>query len=637
MATTISEPAGGPADEPTKAPVQTSGDTSGDDDTGDYTHRQVLTILSGLLLGMFLAALDQSIVGTAIRTIADDLDGLSIQAWVTTAYLITSTITTPIYGKLGDLYGRKKLFLFAISLFIVGSVACTFASSMYMLAVTRALQGIGGGGLFTLVLAIIGDIVAPRERARYTGYFMAVFATSSVLGPVVGGLFAGQASILGVTGWRWVFLVNVPIGIAALFVVTKNLHLRAVTRRTNVRIDWWGAVFIAIATVPLLVVAEQGREWGWDSARAIVSYAVAVVGIVGFVLVERVMRDDALIPLRIFRLRAASVTIIASVLIGAGLFGAITVLPQYFQIVHGASPTQAGLYMLPMVIGMMTAGITVGQITGRTGAIRPFPIIGSGLAAVMMAVLSFITADTNVVLVMGGMLLLGLGIGQCMQPITIIVQNAVPPREIGVATASATFFRQTGGALGVAVFLSLLFSTVGSNISSAFKSDGPGILAAAKSGQIPTTGVDGEVIKGLQGQGSGGLVSSVQDDSSIITRMNAMVAHPFQSGFADSMGTVLLGGAAVMFVAFIVLNFLPKIELRATAGAASADAQAAPSESAAATPDLVGASTSAADASPAPQPVDPSEPHHRQPGPAHLPVGHGKHERDVPPDGTPRA
>src|SRR3954466_5508576 len=195
-------------------------------EAGEYTHRQILTILSGLMLGMFLGALDQTIVSTSIRTIADDLDGLSVQAWVTTAYLITATITTPIYGKLGDNYGRKKLFMFAITVFIVGSALCSFATSMYQLAAFRAFQGLGAGGLFTLVLAIIGDIVSPRERARYTGYFMAVFATSSVLGPLIGGFFAGQATIFGIDGWRWVFLVNVPIAIAALVVVTPTLHLQ---------------------------------------------------------------------------------------------------------------------------------------------------------------------------------------------------------------------------------------------------------------------------------------------------------------------------------------------------------------------------------------------------------------------------
>ena len=213
------------------------------------------------MMGMFLAALDQTIVATAMRTIADDLRGLEHQAWATTAYLITATIVTPLYGKLGDIYGRKKLFIIAISIFIFGSVLCTFATSMFSLAAFRAVQGLGAGGLFSLALAIIGDIVPPRERAKYQGYFLAVFGTASVLGPVIGGFFAGQETILGIDGWRWVFLVNVPIGIAALAVVSKTLHLRH--NRLDHRIDWAGAVLLSVALVPLLLVAEQGREWGW--------------------------------------------------------------------------------------------------------------------------------------------------------------------------------------------------------------------------------------------------------------------------------------------------------------------------------------------------------------------------------------
>ena len=541
-------------------------------ESGEYTHAQILTILSGLLLGMFLAALDQSIVSTSIRTISDDLHGLSIQAWVTTAYLITSTITTPIYGKLGDLYGRKKLFLFAITLFILGSAACSFATSMYMLAGLRAVQGLGAGGLFTLVLAIIGDIVSPRERAKYTGYFMAVFATSSVLGPVAGGLFAGQSSIFGITGWRWVFLVNVPIGIAALFVVTRTLHLHHVRREA--RIDWRGALCLVVALVPLLTVAEQGRSWGWGSGRSLTCYAIGLVGVAAFLFVERLLGDDALIPLRIFRLRAAAVVIGASVIVGAGMFGAITVLPQYMQIVHGASPTKAGLMMLPMVLGMMSAGIITGQITSRTGKIRIFPIIGSGMAGLAMIALSRVTADTNLLWVMGGMVFLGLGLGQCMQPLTIIVQNAVPPREIGVATSSATFFRQLGGTLGVAVFLSLLFSTLGGNIGSAFRSERPGIAKAAAAGQIPHSALNDQVLASIKhpGQG-GGVLSSVQDDSSIIGRMSSVLAHPFKVGFADSMGSVLLAGGSVMLVAFLILLLMPKVELRSTSASVAARSQ----------------------------------------------------------------
>src|SRR3954451_21858327 len=266
-------------------------------ESGEYTHAQILTIITGLMMGMFLGALDQTIVSTAIRTIADDLHGLSVQAWVTTAYLITSTITTPIYGKLGDLYGRKKLFMFAITVFIIGSALCSFATSMYMLAVFRAVQGIGAGGLFTLVLAIIGDIVSPRERARYTGYFMATFGTSSVLGPLVGGFFAGQAVILGVTGWRWVFLVNVPIGIAALIVVYRTLHIPH--PRRDHKIDFAGALALTVTLVPLLLVAEQGRSWGWTSDRSIACYVIGVIGLVAFLLAERRIGDDALLPLRL--------------------------------------------------------------------------------------------------------------------------------------------------------------------------------------------------------------------------------------------------------------------------------------------------------------------------------------------------
>src|SRR4051812_36519751 len=381
-------------------------------ETGEYTHAQILTILVGLMMGMFLGALDQTIVSTSIRTIADDLNGLSVQAWVTTAYLITSTVATPIYGKLGDLYGRKKLFMFAISVFIVGSALCSFATLMYMLAAFRAVQGLGAGGLFTLVLAIIGDIVSPRERARYTGYFMATFGTSSVLGPVIGGFFASHAVILGLTGWRWVFLVNVPIGIAALFVVYRTLHVHH--SRREARIDWWGAVTLVVTLVPLLTAAEQGREWGWDSGRALACYVIGVIGLGAFYAVERRMADNAMIPLRMFRVRPVAVGIAANVITGMALFGGILVLPLYMQIVHGASPMESGFLMLPMVVGMMSASIVSGQVISRTGRIRGFPIFGSALAALGLLALSRIGADTSLPLVMVLMLLLGYGLGNCM-------------------------------------------------------------------------------------------------------------------------------------------------------------------------------------------------------------------------------
>ncbi|MDF1605228.1 MDR family MFS transporter [Nocardioides sp. YIM 152315] len=529
-----------------------------EDHTGEYTHRQVLTILSGLMLGMFLGALDQTIVSTSIRTIADDLNGLSVQAWVTTAYLITATITTPIYGKLGDLYGRKKLFMFAITVFIVGSALCSFAGSMYQLALFRAFQGLGAGGLFTLVLAIIGDIVSPRERARYTGYFMAMFGTSSVLGPLIGGFFAGADTILGIDGWRWVFLVNVPIGVAALAVVYRTLHVHH-TPRPGIRIDWWGAAALAVGLVPLLIVAEQGREWGWDSPRAIATYVVGGIGLVAFFLTERAMGDAALIPLRIFRIRAAAVTVAASIIVGVAMFGGIMLLPLYMQIVHGATPTESGLLMLPMVVGMMTGSIASGQVISRTGHIRLFPIFGSAVMTIGLFLLSFTGADTPLALVSLAMLVLGLGLGNCMQPLLLIIQSAVPPTEIGVATSSATFFRQIGGTIGVAVFLSVLFSSVGAHITDAIKEESQ--TAAWQQAVADGHGPDPD------------LVARVQDDSSVIDQMDPVIAHPFKVGFAESMDQVFLLAGCFGVVGFLVLLLLPPVELRATSASVAARAQ----------------------------------------------------------------
>ena len=524
----------------------------------EYTHAQVVTILSGLMMGMFLGALDQTIVSTSIRTIADDLRGLSVQAWVTTAYLITATVTTPIYGKLGDLYGRKKLFMFAISLFVLGSALCSFATSMYQLAAFRAFQGLGAGGLFTLVLAIIGDIVSPRERARYTGYFMAMFGMSSVLGPVVGGFFAGRDELLGMAGWRWVFLVNVPIGIAALVVVFRTLHVHRTPRAPGaVRIDWWGAGCLVVGLVPLLTVAEQGREWGWVSGRSVGCFVVAGLGLAAFWLAERAMGDAALIPLRLFRVRAAAVTLGASVLIGVAMFGAMMILPLYMQIVHGATPTESGFLMLPMVAGLMTASIGSGQVISRTGHVRIFPIVGSALVVVALLLLSFTSADTSLVLIAVPMFVLGLGLGQCMQPLLLIAQSSVAPTEIGVATSSATFFRQIGGTLGVAVLLSVLFASVGGNIADALD-DARSEPAFQQALRDDPEALSPEVLE------------RVQDDSSIIDRMDPAVAHPFKVGFAESMDTVFLISAGVGVLAFLVLLLMPAVELRATSAQAAA-------------------------------------------------------------------
>lgn len=448
------------------------------------THRQILFVIFGLMAGMFLSALDQTIVGTAIRTIGDDLNGLSQQAWVTTAYLIVSTIATPIYGKLSDIFGRRPLFLIAIVIFILGSIAASFSSSMVELAAFRAIQGLGAGGLMSMPLAIMGDILAPRERAKYQGYFLAVFGISSVIGPLVGGLFAGAPEILFIAGWRWVFLINVPIGLVALAIVLRFLHIPR-HPRGSVRIDWFGAATVIIALVPLLLVAEQGREWGWTSPIAIACYVIGGLGILAFILIERTMKDDALIPLKLFRSSTFSMATVIGIFVGFAMFGAMLTLPLYLQLVLGSTPTESGFQLLPMILGLMISSIVSGQIISRTGHYRIFPTIGTACMALGFFTLTLVRYDTSYWQIAGSMLLIGLGLGQLMQTLTIASQNSVGPRDIGVATSASTFFRQIGGTLGTAVLLSLLFTLVPVNLQANFRD--PASLADALDAALDPT------------------------------------------------------------------------------------------------------------------------------------------------------
>ncbi len=534
------------------------------DDT-PLSHKAILTILVGLMMGMFLAALDQTIVSVAIRTIADDLHGLSQQAWATTAYLITSTIVTPLYGKLSDIYGRKKFFITAITIFVLGSVLCSFATSMNQLAFFRAFQGIGAGGLFSLALAIIGDIVPPRERAKYQGYFLAVFGTSSVLGPVVGGFLAGQSTILGISGWRWVFLVNVPFGIAALAVVAKTLHLR--TRRLDHRIDWWGAVALSIGLVPLLIVAEQGRDWGWASTDAVVCYLIGVAGLLAFFLVERAMGDEALLPFKLFRIKTIRIASIVSIVLGMGLFGGVACLPLYLQIVKGSSPTHAGLQLLPLTLGIMTGSIFSGQLISRTGRYRRFVRVGGGLLVAGLLMFATIDYDTPMWQVMGMCVVFGVGLGFMMQPLTLAVQNAADRADMGVATSSATFTRQIGGTLGTAVFLSVLFSTVPGKIATAVKTIVPSadFQAAAQDPAVLANPANAAYLRQLAAartSGSTAMSSSALSDSSFINHLDPRLAKPFFVGFSQSLDLVFLCGAGVMLVGWAIVFLLPHVELR---------------------------------------------------------------------------
>ncbi|MFE0020562.1 MFS transporter [Amycolatopsis sp. NPDC059021] len=506
------------------------------------THRQIVTILSGLMCGMFLAALDQTIVGTSIVKIANDLHGFDLQAWATTAYLITSTIVTPIYGKLSDIYGRKPFYLAAIGIFVVGSAASTFSTSMYELAAFRAVQGLGAGGLMSLAMTILGDIVPPRERAKYQGYILAVFGLSTVLGPVLGGFFAGIDNLAGLHGWRWVFLINVPIGVIALFVVAKVLNVPH--KRHDHKIDWWGALTLVVAVVPFLIVAEQGQKWGWGDQKAILCYVIGGVGVIAFILVERLMKDAALIPLRLFKNSTFTVAIIGGVIVGVAMFGAITMIPQFMQVVQGYTPTESGLLMLPLMAGIMFSSVVSGKITGTTGRYKVFPIVGTILIAGGAFLFAQVKYDSALWHPLVAAAIIGLGLGQCMQTLIIAVQNAGPRSDMGVSTAAATFFRQIGGTAGVAVFLTILFNVLPGNITKAF------------GGRMPA--------------GGGGNLADLQSNTSGIQSLPPEIRTPVLIGFTESITTVFYVAGGVALLATLVLLFMKEIPLVGGPSAAAA-------------------------------------------------------------------
>ena len=546
--------------------------------SGQMSHRDILLVLIGLMSGMFLSALDQSVVGTAMRTIADDLQGLELQAWVTTSYLITSTVATPIYGKLGDIFGRRKLFIVAISIFLFGSLLCGFAADMFQLAMFRAVQGIGAGGLFALALTVLADIVPPRERARYQGMFLAVFGTSSVLGPVVGGLFASADSILFTEGWRWVFLINLPIGAIALFMVVTFLHVPHTPKPQ--RIDWWGAVTIVLAVVPLLLVAENGNEWGWGSTLSISMYVVGGLGILAFILAERAAKETALLPLSLFRSSSFSMSTIVGVIVGFAMFGGMITLPLMLQLVNGATPTESGLMMLPMVLGMMLATMVAGQVTRKTGQYKIFLRTGTFMLLVGYLYMITYNADMPYWQMSIGMLVIGMGLGQLMQTLTLVAQQSVKASDIGVATSSATFFRQMGGTLGVAVFVSILFNSLADTIGNAFKNKQvlADITAAAQDPAVLANPENVEFLRSLaDSESSNALSDQLKTDSSFLNTIDPRLARPFEVGFAESAVQVFVWGSVAVAIAFVLSFFIKAPPLRETSAAQEAAAAAAAS------------------------------------------------------------
>jgi EmrB/QacA subfamily drug resistance transporter len=439
------------------------------------SHRQILVVLGGLLAGVFLAALDQSIVGTALPRIVSDLGGLNHLSWVVTVYLLTSTASTPLWGKISDLYGRRPMFQTAICVFVGGSMVAALAPNMAMLIGGRAIQGLGAGGLIALALSIIGDVIPPRERGRYQGYFGAVFGTSSVAGPLLGGWFTDGP------GWRWIFWINVPVGLAALIVTSRALRQAPSIRRDH-KIDYLGAALIVAAvSCILLYTAWAGGEFGWGDPFSLGLLAAGVLLTVTFVFAES-RAEEPIIPLRLFRNRVYTPTVIFTMLMGLAMFGGIIYLPVYFQVVQGMSPTQSGLALLPMMAGIFTSSIGSGQLMTRTGRYKAFPILGAAVTAVGILLLSTLDMDTPYWQIAIYVFTLGFGLGFTMQIVVTAVQNAVDRSDMGSATSSVTFFRSMGGAFGTAIFGAVLTGRLGHHLAEA--GSAVGLPAGADEAQI---------------------------------------------------------------------------------------------------------------------------------------------------------
>ncbi|MBC7462765.1 MAG: MFS transporter [Actinobacteria bacterium] len=413
-----------------------------------------MIILSGLMTGLLLAALDQTIVSTALKTIVIDLHGLKEYTWVVTAYLLTSTASTPLYGKISDLYGRRVVFQFAIVTFLIGSLLAGAAQNMSQLIATRALQGLGAGGLMALTFVIIGDIVPPRERGRYQGYFGAVWGLSSVAGPLLGGFFSDHNTILGITGWRWIFYINLPFGILALVITSAVLHIPKIKREHS--IDYIGAVLmVAGVTSILLAVAVYGPEYGWGDLRTLTYLVVGLILSALFVYWEGKAKEPIL-PMRLFKNHTFSLTSLLGAVIGAGMFGAIVMLPLYLQIVKGNSATEAGLKLIPLMLGIVSMSIFSGKQITKHGHYKRFPVMGTAIMTVGLLMMVTLTRTTPFWQLAIFSIIVGAGLGLSMQTIVIALQNSVEFRDLGVATSSNTFFRSLGSVFGTAIFGAVL-------------------------------------------------------------------------------------------------------------------------------------------------------------------------------------
>ncbi len=498
------------------------------------SHRQILIAFSGLVLAMLLAALDSTIVLTALPTIVSEMGGLEHLAWVVTGYLLAQTIVTPVYGKLGDLYGRKIVMQSAIVLFLVGSALCGLSQNMTQLIVFRAIQGLGGGGLIVTTQAVVGDIVPPRDRGRYQGIFGAVFGLSSIAGPLLGGYFTTHLS------WRWIFYINLPVGIAALVVLAATLP--SLSRRVARSIDYTGAGLLAVVLSSITLLSDLGgTAYQWSSPVSIGLIAVSVLSLVIFAMVERKAAEPVL-PLHLFRQQTFVVTSAVGLIVGFALFGSVTYFPLYLQVVKGVSPTGSGMQMVPMMGGMLVTSILSGQLISRTGRYKIFPLLGTAVMTVGLFLMSRLTPQSTEVTASMLMLVLGVGLGMVMQVLVITVQNDVEYRDLGVATSGATLFRLIGGSLGTAILGAIFAARLSVNLVRL----------------LPPGTVANEAARNM----------SVQ----ALLQLPPSARAAYAQAFTVSLDTMFLVATVVCAIGFVLTWFLPERPLRATVAASARDA-----------------------------------------------------------------